>query len=104
MTGPERRLWLALRDRRLAGWKFRRQAVIGPFIVDFYSHAARLVVEIDGASHHDRADADRARQAWIEAQGLNVIRISNDDVLRDLDSVVEGIATLLTARITHEQS
>jgi very-short-patch-repair endonuclease len=58
MTVPERVVWQALRDRRLAGWRFRRQAAIGPYIVDFYCHAARLVLEIDGLSHVGRGDED----------------------------------------------
>jgi very-short-patch-repair endonuclease len=103
MTAPERRLWHVLRDRRLAGWKFRRQVVIGPFIADFYNHTARLVAEVDGGSHADRGDRDRARQQWLEARGLCVVRVSNDDVLRDPYGVVEGLAKRLrdlTARDT----
>ena len=69
MTAPERLIWYALRDRRLAGCKFRRQVVIGPYIVDFYSHAASLVLEIDGDSHADRGASDRAREAWLEGLG-----------------------------------
>jgi very-short-patch-repair endonuclease len=102
MTGPECRLWYALRDRRVVGSKFRRQVVIGPYIVDFYNHAARLVVELDGDSHADRGASDRAREAWLEAQGLRVIRISNDDVLHDLEGAVEGIANALGSQTMHE--
>src|SRR5271157_4355206 len=92
MTAPERLIWYALRDRRLAGWKFPRQVVIGPYIVDFYSHAASLVLEIDGDSHADRGASDRGREAWLEGLGLRVVRISNDEVLHGLEGVVEGIA------------
>ncbi|MFO0888644.1 MAG: DUF559 domain-containing protein [Isosphaeraceae bacterium] len=95
MTVPEQRLWYALRDRRLAGWKFRRQVVFGPYIVDFYSHSARLVLEIDGDSHIERGAQDRSRQAWLEARGLHVLRVSNDDLLRDEQDVIEGIAAVL---------
>jgi len=95
MTEPERRLWYALRDRRLAGWKFRRQAVFGPFILDFFSHDASLALELDGDSHIERAASDRARQDWLEVRGVKVVRISNDDVLHDLEAVVEGIAKIL---------
>ncbi len=95
MTEPERRLWYALRDRRLAGWKFRRQAVFGPFILDFYSHVASLALEIDGDSHIERAASDRARQDWLEAQGVKVVRVANDEILQDLEAVIEGIAKVL---------
>ena len=87
-----------LRDRRLAGWKFRRQVMIGSYIVDFYNHRARLVLELDGESHIDRATTDRHRQSWLEAQGLQVIRIANDEVLDDIDSVLEGILSCLRQR------
>jgi very-short-patch-repair endonuclease len=97
MTEPERRLRFALRDRRLVGWKFRRQAVLGSFIVDYFCQAANLVIEIDGDSHAGRAHRDCARQAWLESQGLRVIRISNDDVLHEIESVVEGIVRLLNS-------
>jgi very-short-patch-repair endonuclease len=60
-TESERRLWGELRGRRLGGWKWRRQAPIGPFIVDFYCPAARLVVELDGSQHLDQTDYDERR-------------------------------------------
>ena len=98
MTGPEKNLWYALRDRRLAGWKFRRQVAIGPYIVDFYNHPTQVVLELDGDSHIDRAAQDRDRQSWLEAQGLHVLRIANDDVLKDIESVLEGILQVLRSR------
>jgi very-short-patch-repair endonuclease len=94
MTVTERRLWSYLRCRQLEGWKFRRQAPIGEYFVDFYCPAARLVVELDGDSHdwEDRVAADDRRQAWLEAQGLRVLRFSADYPEQDyLDGVVEGI-------------
>ena len=82
MTLPERSLWYALRDRRLAAWKFRRQSPIGPYIVDFFCHAAGLVLEFE---------ADRTRQAELEAQGLRVLRVSNDDILYHMEAVLNAI-------------
>jgi very-short-patch-repair endonuclease len=88
-TVPERILWGLLRDRSLAGAKFRRQHAVGPFIVDFYSAAYRLVVELDGRSHHDRGHYDAERQRYLESvAGLRGLRIDNDDVLRDRESVL----------------
>src|SRR5690242_9709167 len=80
-TVPERFLWSLLRDGRLAGLKFRRQHPIGPFVADFYCHDAALVVEVDGMSHDGRAVADAQRTSYLESQGLQVLRIGNDDVL-----------------------
>ena len=78
MTYTEVRLWLKLKGRQLDGWKFRRQTPIGQYIVDFYCPAARLVVELDGASHdfEDQADDDDRRQAWLESKGYRVLRFS----------------------------
>ena len=88
--------WELLRDRRLAGLKFRRQHAIGPYIVDLYCPLHRLVVELDGRSHDDRGAEDRQRQEYLElVVGLKVFRVGNDDVLRDRDVVVMGLLKLL---------
>ena len=66
-TDAERRMWFALRDRRFAGTKFRRQVPIGPYIADFLCAQARLVLEIDGGQH---GEMDQARDEWLAAQGF----------------------------------
>jgi very-short-patch-repair endonuclease len=81
-----------LRDRRLAGLKFRRQHPVGPFVVDFYCHAARLAVELDGMSHEGQADQDRRRTEYLEQEGLCVFRVTNDDLLDDPEAVALAIA------------
>ena len=92
-TDAEQRLWQRLRHRQL-GSTFRRQFVIDRFIVDFYCAAACLVVEVDGDSHRSRRerDADRDR-----GMGLRILRISNERVLRDEDTVVSIIRAALLA-------
>jgi very-short-patch-repair endonuclease len=90
-TFPERRLWSCLRGRWLCGLKFRKQHSVGPFIVDFYCHDQRLVIELDGASHDGRGQYDVEREDYLKAQGLRVIRFSNDDVLRDIEPVLRAI-------------
>lgn len=92
-TEPERRLWSKLRRKQLDGYKFRRQHPIGRFIVDFYCHQARLVVEVDGASHAFEEEYDAARTAWLEAQGLRVIRFHNRTVMENLEGVLQMIWT-----------
>src|SRR5271154_5064040 len=83
-TIPERMLWNRLRGGSLAGLKFRRQQPIGPYIVDFFCHEAALVVEVDGRSHDDRGKEDSQREAFLrEQQRLQVLRVSNDDVLKE---------------------
>lgn len=90
MTFPERLLWSRLRAKQQR-FKFRRQQPIGVFVVDFYCSEARLLVELDGRSHRGTADEDDARQAWLEQQGIQVVRFTNDQVLRDIDAVVKAI-------------
>jgi very-short-patch-repair endonuclease len=90
-TSPERALWGLIRDRPLQGLKFRRQHAIGPYVADFYCHEASLVVELDGMSHDGRAEADAQRTRYLESLGLRVVRISNDDVLRDREAVAIAI-------------
>jgi very-short-patch-repair endonuclease len=93
-TPPEQLLWLALRNGQIGGLKFRRQHPIGPYVVDFYCHGAGLVVEVDGMSHDDKARQDAARTIHIESQGLRILRVTNEDVMRDLDAVTREIARL----------
>ena len=94
-TEAESMLWGALRSRRLCGLKFRRQYPIDPFIVDFVCISKKLVVEIDGGYHDFVYENDRSRQEKIEAEGWNVIRFSNEDVLDDVDAVAIAIAKQL---------
>ena len=79
-TDAERRLWSALRGRRLEGYKFCRQHPLGPFISDFACLEHRLVVEADGGQHAD-SDDDRRRTAWLERRGWRVVRFWNNDIL-----------------------
>ena len=96
MTDAERCLWTRLRSKHL-GYMFCRQKPIGDYIVDFYCHKARLVVEVDGGQHftEDTASNDRVRDEYMRSLGLNVIRFSNYEVLRNTDSVTETIYGLL---------
>jgi very-short-patch-repair endonuclease len=92
MTPAERLIWERLRANRLHGLRFRRQQVIDGFIADFYCHAAALVVEIDGPVHEERADYDAARDKVFQARGLTILRVTIEEVGRDLDAVVRTIA------------
>lgn len=96
MTDVERKLWLAVRDRRLDGFKFRRQATVGPFIVDFLCVEARLVVELDGGQHDEATDAPRT--AYLEAQGFLVLRFWNNEVIESFAGVLETISRALVDR------
>lgn len=78
--------------------RFRRQYVIGNYIVDFYCHQAKLVVELDGSQHYmpEKAYKDSNRTAYLEELGLKVLRFSNLDVLQRFDSVCEAIHAATT--------
>ena len=89
-TEAEKRLWFFLRDRRLAAFKFRRQQVIGPYIVDFVCMASRLIIEADGSQHADNKD-DARRDAYLRAQGFRILRVWNNQVLREGASVAAAI-------------
>ena len=96
-TLTERTLWTLLRDRRLAGLKFRRQIPVGPYVLDFVCLAHRLVIEADGPFHDDAHDALRDR--WLAAQGFRTLRFANSDILADRDTVLEKIRdSLLPSR------
>lgn len=90
-TQPERRLWRCLRNRKLAGLKFFRQASIGAFIVDFLCREEKLVIEVDGDSHSDRAQYDTYRARNIERLGFRIVRVSNDDVIHNIEGVLSAI-------------
>src|SRR5436305_1230579 len=98
MADCELRLWGKLRNRQVAGAKFRRQLPIGPFIADFASTEARLIVEVDGDSHgsEEQEARDAARTAWLERNGWRVIRFWTTEVNGHLDEVVEQIWDAIT--------
>ena len=87
----ERIVWSRLRDRRLGGYKFRRQVPLGPFIADFFCAERKLVVELDGDSHDGREDYDEERTAWLNGEGIRVVRFVNQDMYEQVDAVLEAI-------------
>jgi very-short-patch-repair endonuclease len=94
-TDAERALWFRLRDRRLGGWKFRRQFAIERYVADFFCADAHLIIELDGGQHSVRTDADAERTKILTAMGYFVLRYWNNDVMQNIDGVVEDIAAAL---------
>jgi len=90
-TDAEVRLWVALRERRLAGLKFRRQHPIGPFVVDFCCPERHLIVELDGGVHDSQGEQDAERERLLVAAGYRVIRFSNEQVRTELPAVLDAI-------------
>ncbi len=91
MTEAEITLWQHLRANRLNGLHFRQQQVIDGFIVDFYCHAASLVIEVDGEIHNHQQEYDRERDRILAMKRLNILRISNNEILQDLQQVLSHI-------------
>ena len=102
-TDAEGRIWSYLRGERLGGHVFRRQHPIGDYIADFYCHAARLVVELDGGQHTepDAVAYDRRRTAAMMAEGVHVIRFSDYDALKYSDAVARTILREVESRLAN---
>lgn len=92
-TSGEKALWRALRELKSDGIRVRRQAPIGPYVVDFAIFTRKLVIEIDGDVHAlpDRIAHDEKRDTWLRSQGFDVIRYSPVDVSENLEGVVSDI-------------
>ena len=94
----ERKVWRALRNRGLDGFRFKRQVPIGPWFADFCCHEAKLIVELDGYHHAETKVHDERRTAWLEREGYRVIRFWNGDVFTSFDAVLEEIARVARER------
>ena len=90
-TDAENLLWSHLRAHRLSGLKFRRQQPIGLYVVDFFCPEKRLIVELDGGQHQDRAGYDADRDIWLKSSGYTVLRYWNNEVMENLEGVLEDI-------------
>jgi very-short-patch-repair endonuclease len=95
-TDAERNLWYHLRAGRLQGFKWRRQHPLPPYIVDFYCHDLRLVVELDGGQHSDAVDAIRTQT--LARRGMHVLRFWNHQVLLEMDAVLDAVWAFASRR------
>jgi very-short-patch-repair endonuclease len=92
-TKAEKMLWLRLRNRQIAGLKFRRQHPIDKFIADFYCHEKKLVVELDGSIHsqQEQTDLDKGRTETLNEFGITVVRFKNEEILNNIEDVTKQI-------------
>jgi type I restriction enzyme R subunit len=99
-TEAEALLWNLLRNRKLLGFKFRRQHQFGDYIADFYCHEASLVIECDGSAHdaNEQWHHDQNRDAYMVASGLRVLRFTNKQILDDAETVLSEISKYLPAK------
>ncbi|MET0498233.1 MAG: DUF559 domain-containing protein [Steroidobacteraceae bacterium] len=102
LTKAEWRLWLYLRRRWLAGYKFRRQMPIGPYIADFACLSAAVIVELDGDQHSESRYEDYVRDEYLRERGFRVLRFSNLDVLKQVERVLNVIDAALKEASTGE--
>ena len=88
-TDAEAKIWYHLRAKRMCGVKFKRQAPMGAYIVDFVAKHEHLIIEIDGGQHNEQID--KTRTTWLENQGFKVLRFWNNEVLTNIEDVLEAI-------------
>ena len=91
MTDAEALLWYLLRNRRIAGAKFRRQRPVGRYILDYYCVEKMLGIELDGGQHSEAIDYDRHRDEWLQSQGIRILRFWNNQMLMETEGVMETI-------------
>jgi very-short-patch-repair endonuclease len=91
MTDKERLLWSKLRGKQFGGFKFRKQAPIGRFIVDFVCFDRKVIVELDGDQHAVSVEDDKKRSEWLQSQGYRVLRFWNHEVVEYADMLIESI-------------
>jgi adenine-specific DNA-methyltransferase len=103
-TDTEERLWQAVRNRQLAGARFKRQQPVGPFVVDFFCPKACLVVEVDGAVHDAQQEYDAERDVILEQAGYRILRVTADEVERDLASVLSRIRSVFTLQMRSDEA
>jgi len=97
-TDAERNLWAHIRNRRLEGWKFRRQLPVGQYIVDFACPELRLIIEIDGGQHAEQIHYDLGRTKFLQTKGYRVVRFWNNEVPGNIEAVLEALTLTLSQR------
>ena len=91
MTPAETKLWQHLRAHRMGDVHFRNQHAIGNYIVDFCAPRKKLIIELDGSQHLEQGEYDKERSAFLKLKGYRVLRFWNNDVMKDIDSVLTVI-------------
>ncbi len=98
MTPGEKALWKCLKTNQFQGYHFRRQQVIDGYVVDFYCHSAGLIIEVDGLIHNEQKDYDAERDQNLLARGFHILRVSEDDVVSNIESILKQISAKLSQK------
>lgn len=95
LTDTEKVLWYYIKSRQVQNLKFRRQAPIGPYIVDFVCYSIKLIIELDGSQHRDKENMvrDQKRDDWLRKQGFKILRFWDNEILENINGVMEEILT-----------
>jgi very-short-patch-repair endonuclease len=101
-TDAENHLWYFLRDRRLNGYKFKRQYVVEPYIIDFICQKKKLIIELDGGQHVEAHNYDENRTVFLKMKGYKVLRFWNDEVFKETESILTEILNALTPPLSRE--
>ena len=99
MTSAEKLLWDKLKGKQIAGVRFRRQHPINKYIVDFYCHAAKMVIELDGKIHLKSKEHDKERTEKLKELNIKIIRFSNNEVEKNIEEVLKQITTVVNNRL-----
>lgn len=105
MTQPETILWSKLKSKNIYGYKFRRQQPIFDYIVDFFCHELKLIVEVDGEIHAliENADSDKKRENIFRTNGYHILRFTNFDIHNDIETVIDKIKEYITTNLSPYQ-
>ncbi len=104
-TDAENLLWALLRDRRIGGAKFRRQHPVEPYVLDFYCHDAKLAIELDGGGHAQQPRQDVKRDEYLAGKGIETLRVWNNQLLSETESVLEAIWNKLAEKgVIHQMN
>ena len=104
MTEAEAKLWKHLRAHRMDNVHFRNQHAIGNYIVDFCAPRRKLIIELDGSQHLEQEEYDNERTAFLKSEGYRVLRFWNNDVIKDIDSVLHVIFSALNDPTSNKES
>ena len=104
LTPEEAMLWERLKGKQICNTRFRRQHPINMFIADFYCHAVKLVVELDGGIHFQQTGYDKERTQILKEFGIDVVRFPNSEILRNIDNVIVQIENKVKARLEDKLS
>jgi very-short-patch-repair endonuclease len=102
MTLAEIILWSRLRSKKIDGYKFRRQQPIFEYVVDFYCHDLKLVIEVDGEIHSlsEKADSDKKREKILKINGYRILRLTNSEIEADIDSAIHKIKSYIKTNLS----